>query len=320
MGAGTTAAPGPLRMMIVGAPKAATTSLKDYLGQHPGIYTHPQRELEFFAGDRVYRSGFDHVLRVYYRDARPGAVLVGKSVAMMYSAKALERLQQHNPEIQVVVALRNPADRAYSEYWYARRRGWEPMRTFEAAIRDGGERFGGDTARAWRCAYLQRSAYAPYLAAIYERFGRDRVHVILAEDLRTRAVEIVQALYRALPGLDPDFTPRVVLERNAAAAPRWETVLHLTSNATALPRVRRLLRRVVSERARYRLREAVRRANEREFRPPPMRPEIRAELAAHFAPLNRQLSELIGRDVDRVWGEPAARPVGGPPSDGRRAS
>lgn len=318
MSTGTVDAPGPLRMMIVGAPKAATTSLKDYLGQHPGICTHLQRELEFFAGDEVYRSGFEHVLRVYFPDARPGAVLVGKSVAMMYSAQALERLQRHNPEIQVVVALRNPAERAYSEYWYARRRGWETMPSFEAAIRAGGERFAGDAPRAWRCAYLQRSAYAPYLADIYERFGRDRVHVILAEDLRTRSAEIVQALYRALPGLDPDFAPRVALERNSAAMPRWGAVLRLTSSRTALSGVRRLLRHVMSERARHDLREALRRANERDFIPPPMRPETRAELAVHFAPLNRQLRELIGRDVGCVWGEPAGRPAGGFPSDGWR--
>lgn len=289
--------------MIVGAPKSGTTSLKDYLGQHPGICTHRQTEMQFFANDIRYAQGYERMLRLYFPCAADDRVLVAKNVAMMYSPRALDRLARHNPAVHVVVLLRDPVERAYSEYWYARRRGWEPRRSFEAALRDDGSRFGDDDARRARCAYLERSTYARHVRRILERFGGDRTHVLLTDDLRRDAAGACRPLFALFPGLDPDFSPRVDRRANTAALPRSRAVLRLISSDRALPNLRRALKRLVPRRARDRLKRGLRELNERRFDPPPMAPELRARLVAQFRPHNRELAGLLGRDL-RQWDSP----------------
>lgn len=303
MSAARTAGTRPVDLMIIGAPKAGTTSLKTHLGRHPGVCTHAQREMQFFASDERYARGFDRMAPVYFPCAdRP--VRLGKSVAMMYSATALERLRLHNPDVHVVILLRHPVDRAYSEYWYARRRGWERLDSFEAAIEAPPSRFGHADGLRWRCAYIERSTYAPYVADAIDRFGRGRVHIHLLEDLHVDARAVCRSLLARFPELDPDDMPEPVVSRNRAAMPRSAAVLRFTEAAGFETRVRRVARRMLSERTRYRIREVIQRINERPFSPPPLDPRTRAALLERFRPLNARLSELIGRDLSLWDAEP----------------
>jgi len=287
--------------MIVGAPKAGTTALKYYLGQHPGVCTHSQREMQFFANDERYGRGYEAVYPMYFRPKSQAQVICGKSVAMMYSAEAMARLQRHNPDVHVVVLLRNPVDRAYSEFWYARRRGWEPLSSFEAAIADDGSRFGRDAARRFRCSYLERSSYAPYLEAILRQFAREQVHVILLEDLAADAVGVCQSLLRLFPELDPNVVPSVDRRKNAAALPRSKRVLALTSSRDVAPRLRSVLARILPERIRHSVKDAIQRVNEREVRLPALDPATRLQLNEYFLKRNRALANLLGRDLSHWY-------------------
>lgn len=285
-------------LMIAGAPKAGTTSLIDYLGQHPQIVAHPQREFIFFASDQAFALGYGHAWNLYFGEASRGAdALVAKSVAMMYSRTGLQRLLAHNRQVQLALVLRDPVQRAYSEFWYARRRGWEPEARFEAALRNRLDEGPGDPSQ--HNAYLARGRYVEHLETIYEIFPREQVSVLLFEQLKADPLASCQALFRRLPGIDADFAPRADHRKNAAAAVRSRRVLAVLNDRNYLPGLRNALRLAIGERGRQRLRESLRQINERPFQPPPMPADARQLLAEYFERPNRSLERLLGRRLDQ---------------------
>lgn len=286
----------PIDLMIVGAPKSGTTSLKAWLGQHPDVASHDDRELIFFASDESYARGYQAAFEAHFGDrGRAAAARVAKSVAMMYSREALERLQRHNAGAQVVLVLREPIARAHSEFWYAKRRGREPAARFEDALARNAAR-GDEDARALD-AYLARSRYAEHLAPLLGLFPPRHVQVLLLEELKADALAACRRLFATLPGVDPDFAPQVQERHNEAAAPRSRMLLYLTTQARRQPLLRAALRALVDAPARKRMRTALMGFNEERFEIPALEPATRDRLADYFAPWNERLEQLLGRSL-----------------------
>jgi len=297
----------PIDLMIVGAPKAGTTSLKSYLGQHPAVATHDAREFIHFANDEAFRQGYDAAFTAHFgQDARSSAARVAKSVAMMYSREALARLKAHNPLVQVVLVLREPIARAHSEFWYAKRRGREPAASFAAAL-DRIAAQPADDAGA-HDAYLARGRYAEYLAPIIALFGPAQVSVLLLEELEQDPVKACRALFATLAGVDPAFAPSAETRHNEAAAPRSPLLLDVVTRARRQPVLRGALRAVLGAPARKRLRAALFGINEARFEIPSLDAPTRERLEAYFAPSNARLETLLGR------GLPAWQPVSRTPA------
>jgi hypothetical protein len=288
-----------ISMMIVGAPKAGTTSLKSYLGQHPGIVTHSQREFIYFASDAAYRRGAERAWKLHFGERiAPGSSIIAKSVSMMYSQDALERLRAHSPFVQLVLVLREPVARAYSEYWYARRRGQEAASSFREAL----ERIARTEQEDPRSpdAYLARSRYVEHVRAIQRMFPPDRISVLLLEEMERDPATSCQSLFGKLAGIDPHFIPSTLHRENEAAAPRSKLLLDLTSRARELPLLRAGLRAVLGERTRQRLKSALENLNDAPLAPPPLDPSTSRRLADYFEPWNRELEQTLGRSLD-AW-------------------
>ena len=124
----------PIQLMIVGTQKSGTSSLLRYLAQHPDIHTHSQSEMTFFLQDHEYTRGYESAYAKYFAQCSENCKLIAKNVMVMYSHDIMQRIYQHNPKIHLVVLLREPVARAYSAYWWARRRGWENITSFEEAL------------------------------------------------------------------------------------------------------------------------------------------------------------------------------------------
>lgn len=104
--------------LIVGAQKCGTTSLHEYLYQHPQIYLPEGKETKFFAEDARYSKGI-----TYYEDVcfstYSGESAVGEvDPDYMYFEQALERIAEHLDlrTTKLIFVLRNPVDRAFSHY------------------------------------------------------------------------------------------------------------------------------------------------------------------------------------------------------------
>jgi hypothetical protein len=290
----------PIDLMIVGAQKAGTTSLNLYLSQHPMLITHKQTEMIYFLDDKTYSLGYEHAYHRYFPHHETGKMLLAKNVGVMYSRQAMERLYKHNPQMQVVIVLRNPVDRAYSAYWFARRRGQEDLKTFEEAIEASPDRYKDKGIfRQGNCSYMDRSLYAKHLKMIFSIFPRSQVHIFLTDDMKKDIRGVCNHIFTSI-GLDQDVSLDTKREHNRASIARSELLARLLGRKSFL---KRTFRKILSDKPADKIKDMLNRLNEQEVEIPPISPETAARLFKYFEPHNERLAELIGRNLSH-WNKP----------------
>ena len=295
-----------IHLMIVGAQKSGTSSLLRYLAQHPDIHTHAQPEMPFFLQDREYKRGYEWAFAKYFAgehdpDAIADKRLIAKNVMVMHSPEIMQRIYEHNPDIHLVVLLREPVARAYSAYWWARRRGWENIKTYEEALDAEEARLKEDWFKWRQCAYQYNGIYYPHVKNLITQFGVNRVHCILTDDLKADAETVCQQIFEHI-GVRTDFTPVLGERHNRAAMPRSERFNFLFTQFLASHNpLRRAIRRFLPDATAYKLRKTVLDWNDKLRKDvnaiPPLNPETCERQRAYFKPFNDQLAELLGRDL-----------------------
>ena len=299
-----------IQLMIVGAQKSGTSSLLRYLAQHPDIHTHAQSEMTFFLQDREYSRGYESAFAKYFAGKHDhndiaDKRLIAKNVMVMHSTEVMQRIYEHNPEMHLVILLREPVARAYSAYWWARRRGWENIKTYEEALVAEEARLNEDWFKWRQCAYQYNSIYYPHVKNLITQFGSSRVHCILTDDLKEDADAVCQQLFEHI-GVRTDFKTVIHERHNQAAMPRSERFNYLFTQFLASHNlIRRAIRKLVPDATAYKLRRAVLDWNDKPQKnlnstPPPLNPETREQQMAYFKPFNEQLAELLGRDLS-AW-------------------
>jgi hypothetical protein len=288
--------------MIIGAQKAGTTSLQNYLAQHPNICSARQREIGYFVNDVEYQRGYEELFNQYFDCSfNKNDVLLAKSVWILTMPTAIRRLKQHNPDMHIVSVLRHPIERAYSSYWYARRRGWENRKTFEEAISTPAH---SDNNRilSWNLKYLEAGRYVEFLEPITKQFSKEQVHVFLLEDVRSNAHDVCKKIFSCFNWLNPNFEPEINKQYNQVATYRFKWLAQLTSTRTYMKRTKKVLRSILPQEVTGQSRDMLRRLNEKDFDVPPISSETRAKLIEYYAPFNAALSIFLEKDISH-WNE-----------------
>ena len=96
-----------ISLMIIGAQKAGTTSLKNYLGQHPSLETHPHKEFAFFFDPAQYENDFENARKKYFINKSVSVQLIEKSAGLYVKETGIVELKKHNPDCKLVLILRN---------------------------------------------------------------------------------------------------------------------------------------------------------------------------------------------------------------------
>jgi hypothetical protein len=176
--------------MIIGAMKCGTSSLHNYLTQHPGVIAPLRKEVHYFdvrfdQGELWYRANFGRV-------GEPGLNLDSSPYYLAHPL-APQRAHALVPEAKLIVLLRDPVRRAYSHYWHERDKKRESL-SFEEAIAAEPARLGDDEQRLARgeirqsrahqhFSYLARGRYAEQLDRWWRHYPRERLLVLRFEDL-----------------------------------------------------------------------------------------------------------------------------------------
>jgi hypothetical protein len=160
-------------------------------------------EPKFFLVDHVYAKGLTFYADTWFAAAGPR--LAGeKSTDYLESAAAAERIARDVPGVKLVFILREPAERAYSNYLWSRMNGLE-TEDFETALRLEAAREKELPERlrfARPFSYFSRGLYADLLAPYLQRFAREQMLILRFEDIRVRAGELAERLHRFL-GVSP---------------------------------------------------------------------------------------------------------------------
>jgi hypothetical protein len=219
--------------LIIGAQKAGTTALYDYLYRHPAISGPRWKEVSFFdrhwsRGERWYRGNFPRHARAPVGEASP---------SYLFHPLAPERVRSLVPQARLIALLRNPVDRAFSHYPHEVALGREPL-TFEQALEREEERTHGELERMlaephsfshawWNHTYKARGLYAEQLERWLAVFPREQLLVIGTEKFAAapaatyaRVLEFVGA-----PPHELDAYPRVFSREYDAMAPATRAAL-----------------------------------------------------------------------------------------------
>jgi Sulfotransferase domain len=283
-------------VMIVGAQKSGTSTLLRHLLCAPGVAPMRRSEVPYFTDDDEFSRGTRAAIDKYFGTGDlSGLLRVGKDVVLLTRPQALPRLLTDSPHVQLVVSLRNPVDRAYSAYWFAKRRGFEPARSFSEAIHRELEGRQLRLPRPDLREYVRGGEYHSHLERLFEEIDSARVRIILFEEMHTNTRQIANDILgqfdRSIPA---SVSPPA--RANASARARSERLARFAGS----PRLRSTVRRFLSPQVRGPIERAIRRLNDVPFKPPPMSDDVRAQLVAYYAPHNDRLANLIGRDL-RGW-------------------
>ena len=199
--------------LIVGTAKAGTTSLFEYLGQHPDVFVPPVKEPCFFSSGL---PSFTHN-RTDYENlfaGRTSEKAIGEaSTPYIYDPDAAGRIRCLLPDAKIIILLRNPVHRAYSEWMFnAFELGCEPL-LFEQALDAEDERAGAAAFRE-RCTTVHYSSFLYFRAGLYhdqvkrylDLFGRRQVRVYLFEEFVRDPGAVCRDAFDFL-GVNPSFLP-----------------------------------------------------------------------------------------------------------------
>ena len=225
--------------IILGSQKAGTTSLHRVLKQHPEIFMPEKKELNFFFHDSEYAKG-EAYYQAFFAPALSTAKAIGEaSPGYICHPQAPERIHRLVPEAKLIVTVRNPIDRAYSQYWDNRRSLSESM-TFPEAIETTLEA----TYQPGKLGYFSRGTYLQYIHRYLALFPENSLLVLCFEELRNHPQKFYRRCFKFL-GVDPDFIcPEMAQAANPAEIwnnPLYRWFFNNPHRARRLPaRLRRL--------------------------------------------------------------------------------
>lgn len=286
-----------LDWLVVGTPKSGTTTIAHWLGAHPDCQLTNNKEVAYF--DELYSEGPAAV--EWNFEPTPRRLLRGTSnPTAFYRPEALERIARDIPDARLILVLREPVSRFWSQYWFLHTMGFEP-RKFDEVYADEL----ADPMRPRPGMPHGHLAYG-YYGQLLERFesivGLDRLLILFLDDMQADPMGAYAQICRHV-GVEPQAElPYEGKTHNAARGVRSARLTNVivgigdhTSNASRFGRgVRALLWKVQEW-------------NWIDKPVPPMPEQVREELREHYAP---EL-ERLRRYVDHL---PAA--WGSAPSDG----
>lgn len=237
-----------LDFIVVGAAKAGTTALFEYLRTHPDIALPREKETGFFAVDQLFECGWEWYVRSFLTDLPAGRRYGDVSPAYMWgtphSGEPLhaprtpppspqapgfvehvipERIGAALPHVKVICILRDPIERAISHFRMSQLWGWE-KRDLEVAMRELLAPNQLEESRRWITGtnwYVTLGEYGRILAPYFDIFPPEQIRVIFSRDLLTKREEVLRDLF-AFIEVEPTWMPPNldVRYRQAATARR----------------------------------------------------------------------------------------------------
>lgn len=182
--------------LIVGAQKCGTTSLHDILDKHPQTSMSSIKEVNYFVSKKKYQKGLDHYSMFF--DGHSEAVAIGESSPGYICYPGVhERIKENLGVVKIVIILRDPIKRAFSQYWDNRRHLSETLTETEII-----SRFLESEYVPGRRGYFSRGVYYTDVKKYINTFGEENVHVVILENLVKEQTMELQKLYSFL-NLDP---------------------------------------------------------------------------------------------------------------------
>ena len=275
----------------IGASKSGTTWLTDCLFEHPEVSFSEPKEVRYFNETVSFARKYvnkDHNkpfswYKKHFLHCKKDNLIGEFSPHYLYDEKAPALIKQHFPDVKLIVCLRNPMDRAYSEYGMHRYYTLAEKRSFEDALEEEAE-------------YIGKGLYFEQLQRVLQYFPKDRMHVILFDDIVADPESVLKKLLYFL-GVDSSLAPELIQQKsNILKRVRFRCVLDIMAAVT-----RSLIYLRLSFLVRFMKQMGVKRTiitlNSSPFKQPAMNPATRDHLRNVFKDDISKLEALLQLDL-----------------------
>ena len=217
--------------LIIGAQKAGSTALHNYLCQHPSICSAATKEIHFFSSDFLYSKGLDYY-HSKFTSANDGSLFLDASPSYLVNNIAYKRIYEYNPQIKMIVLLRDPVDRAYSAWnmyrsRYLKNRNWffdewvsfvgkspdeyikrtdEEVSNFDVFVRNEMQNLSLAPLKNIEAPILQHGLYKEQLLRFFSLFPRDQLLILESLCLREYPSNVLENIesFLSIPKFDWD--------------------------------------------------------------------------------------------------------------------
>lgn len=178
-----------LDFIIAGVQRGGTTALHFYLSQHLEIFLPERKELHFFDDEAIDWSAPDYTRLHRHFTGRKDSQIAGEATPIyIFKHSCIERIHRYNPAIRLITLLRDPVERAYSQ-WSMRVKNRGERRSFSEAIR---------CPSAPGTRYIDRGLYAEQIAQVQAAFPAAQLLFFRSEDLRDEHADTLDRVCRFL--------------------------------------------------------------------------------------------------------------------------
>lgn len=180
-------------LLLIGPRRTGTTTMFKTLDMHPNMIGASRKEIKFFninywRGMSWYQGFFPRRTTLEENQA----ITFEASPYYIYHPLAAERIRKHFPEMKIIATLRNPIDRAYSDYKHNVGKRKEALQTFEEAIAAEQARLEGQAEKIaadphysvynhMKFSYLDQGIYHKHLERWFAIFPREQILVVNSE-------------------------------------------------------------------------------------------------------------------------------------------
>jgi len=220
--------------IIVGTPKAGTTSLYHYLSEHPQVFMSEPKEVNYFSKDEIEEQG------LYYQDFKAkdlksyealfnqvrNEVAIGEgSVSYLYYPKTPQKIKNILPDIKIIILLRDPIERAYSHYLMDFRMGLINLSFEEVVYKTSNHK----KIDLFYQQYIELGLYYKQVKRYVDTFGNTQIKIFLQEDLKNNTEKVIFDLYSFLD-IDNSIIIDTNQQHNAFSMPKNKVIHQLYSS------------------------------------------------------------------------------------------
>ena len=293
--------------LIIGAAKAGTTALHEYLQQHPQIYMTPTKETNFFAfegenidfqgpGDKALQDFSITDLKTYQAEFERVSNELARGEACpsyLYLPQAVKNIKKYIPDTRLIAILRNPVERAYANFLHIVRDDREPHQDFALALKDEPTRIANNWEWFWH--YIQLGYYGKQLADYYKIFSSSQIKIYLYEDLKENPLALFQDIFRFLE-VEDTFVPDMALRPNKSGMPKNKILHYFLTKPNPL---KTCLKPLLTAQFRQKIQH-------QNLTTPQIDPEVKQQLKELYRADILQCQDLIDRDLSAWLVESAA--------------
>lgn len=240
-------------LFISGFPKSGTSSLYDYIGQHPDVFASHRKEPHTYTIEKRFNQRYSNTdtpnFLDFYKNGTDERYVMDGSTTTMISKDALNRIKMDTPDAKIIIIARDPIERIFSHYNWINSMGVATYNFRKEILIWNKFKFNPEIYfKGCYKNYIEFSKYGEQIQRCYETFPQNQVLVLFFEDLKSSPNKVLSKIFEFLDVshcsvdigiknptlLNPEYDEkksmvRVIADKIKSLSPRLysNTIMHL---------------------------------------------------------------------------------------------